>query len=49
MKYRIDWQAGNKVVAILVYARWPPAAILDFIGSEIDDSKKSRPISAKFG
>jgi len=26
MKYRIDWQAGNKVVAILVYPRWPPAA-----------------------
>jgi len=35
MKYRIDWQAGNKVVTIVVYATWPPAAILDFIESEI--------------
>ena len=35
MKYRIDWQAGNEVMATLVYPIMPPAAILDFVRSDI--------------
>ena len=30
MKHRIDQQAGNKVMATLVYSRWPTVVILIF-------------------
>ena len=50
MKHRIDRQAGNKVMAILVYPRWPPSAIFEFrkssfmIGSAIPENLTAEQI-----
>ena len=34
-KHHVDRQTGCEVIAIFVYPRWPPAAILDFIEPQI--------------